>query len=67
MELVKVIFVNDDPKLVIHPDSDQSKINQKVEELAKANYEKVKSMYRDYESYRDRYYWHTHIVKIEKI
>lgn len=62
-----IIFVNDNPELVVHPDSDQSKIKQKIEELAKSHYEKVKFNFRDYIEYRKRMYWHTHEVIIEKL
>lgn len=62
-----VIFINDEPVLVVHPNSDQSKIKQKIEELAKSHYEKVKFNFSNYTQYRNRMYWHTHEVVIEKL
>jgi|GEM_PF-3752418 len=65
----EVIFANDSPELVIHPDSDMSKVQAKIEELTKADYERVKHLHpgQSFEDYSFSVYWHTHTVNIEKL
>lgn len=68
MNTCTIIFCNDSPQFAFYNiDADAPEVEAKLEELARAEYERDKFNFpgTSYEDYRRLAYWHTHTVEAQ--